>query len=205
MSASERFVRVLTERTLKGSSHDVRGGYNEGDFALYWVCCTLGWLGTLLKHEYKHGPKTDAPRNRNAGTSLVVTPMRLLFRFGWRCPGEKRQIAHVDQGPSNSNIDNLAYLCLEHHDPYDSKTSQSKGLTPNELVAYRTKLYKYLEEKMPIPWPDATPIKGKASKQHSAQIPLELYDRRLKIYHSARNFIIHVNNYYASVKLQRAR
>ena len=33
------------------------------------------------------------------------------------------------------------YLCLDHHDYYDSKTSQSKGLTANEVKAYRDDLY----------------------------------------------------------------
>jgi hypothetical protein len=38
------------------------------------------------------------------------------------------QIAHLDHDNKNSELDNLAFLCLEHHDQYDSKTSQSKGL-----------------------------------------------------------------------------
>jgi hypothetical protein len=71
------------------------------------------------------------------------------------------------------------------------------------LLAYRGHLYEYVKEQMPISWPDATPVKGKASKKPSAQIPVELYDRRLKIYHSARDLIIHVMQ-YAAVELQRA-
>lgn len=51
------------------------------------------------------------------------------------------QIAHVDGDRANSSLNNLAWLCLEHHDKFDSKTSQSKGYTINELKSYRDKLY----------------------------------------------------------------
>jgi hypothetical protein len=116
---------------------------------------------------------------------------------------KKGQIAHVDHDPSNSDFENFAFLCMEHHDQYDSKTRQSKGLTQKELLTYRRHLYEYVKEQMPISWPDAMPVQGKASKKHSAPIPVELYDRRLKIYHSARDLIIHVIR-YASVELQQA-
>src|SRR5713226_5726514 len=51
------------------------------------------------------------------------------------------QIAHLDKDPSNSAEDNLAFLCLPHHDQYDSSTSQSKGFTKEEVKAYRARLY----------------------------------------------------------------
>jgi hypothetical protein len=51
------------------------------------------------------------------------------------------QIAHLDQDNSNFDEDNLAFLCLPHHDEYDSKTSQRKGLTVNEVKAFRKELY----------------------------------------------------------------
>lgn len=50
------------------------------------------------------------------------------------------QIAHIDRDSSNSNISNLAWLCLEHHDQYDSRTSQSKGMIPGELIKYKSAL-----------------------------------------------------------------
>jgi hypothetical protein len=54
---------------------------------------------------------------------------------------EKRgQIAHLDQDRTNGNPDNLAFLCLEHHDQYDGTTSQSKGLTLQEVKRYRAQL-----------------------------------------------------------------
>lgn len=50
------------------------------------------------------------------------------------------QIAHLDGDPSNSESDNLCFLCLTHHDDYDTKRSQSKGLTITEVKRYRTGL-----------------------------------------------------------------
>lgn len=59
---------------------------------------------------------------------------------------KKGQIAHLDGNPSNNCLDNLAFLCLDHHDEYDTKTSQSKGLTPQELRSYRKELHEHVEE-----------------------------------------------------------
>ena len=51
------------------------------------------------------------------------------------------QIAHLNHDPSDPRFENLVWLCLEHHDEYDGKTSQSKGITPDEVRAYRDQLY----------------------------------------------------------------
>ena len=53
---------------------------------------------------------------------------------------KKGQIGHLDGDPNNNEPDNLAWLCFDHHDEYDSRTSQSKGLTRAELQSYRTEL-----------------------------------------------------------------
>ena len=55
--------------------------------------------------------------------------------------GVKRgQIAHLDRDRTNNTIANLAYLCLEHHDAYDSTSRQSKGFSAREVRAYRAEL-----------------------------------------------------------------
>lgn len=54
------------------------------------------------------------------------------------------QIAHLDGNASNNAIQNLAFLCLEHHDKFDGSTSQSKGYTIQEVKDYRRMLYDYL-------------------------------------------------------------
>lgn len=79
------------------------------------------------------------------------TQTEVLQRSGRRCclcvgldnnNAEKEgQIAHLDQDRSNNEESNLVFLCLEHHNQYDSKTSQSKGLTKDEVRTYRDRLY----------------------------------------------------------------
>jgi hypothetical protein len=59
---------------------------------------------------------------------------------------KKGQIAHLDHNHQNNVINNLAFLCLEHHDEYDTRTSQSKGWTIKEAKQYRTRLYEAIEE-----------------------------------------------------------
>jgi hypothetical protein len=51
------------------------------------------------------------------------------------------QIAHLNHDPNNSRFENLVWLCLEHHDEYDGRTSQSKGITIEEVREYRDRLY----------------------------------------------------------------
>ena len=57
----------------------------------------------------------------------------------------KGQIAHLDQDASNSTFDNLAFLCFDHHDEYDSRTNVSKGLQQAEVTQWRDELYKEME------------------------------------------------------------
>lgn len=65
---------------------------------------------------------------------------------------EKRgQIAHLDHDPSNNAPDNLAFLCLPHHDDYDTRRSQSKGLTIDEVKRYRTELWAFVGKNLPAP------------------------------------------------------
>ena len=56
---------------------------------------------------------------------------------------KKGQLAHLDGNPSNNVLDNLAYLCFDHHDELDTKPSQSKGLTVLEVRRYRNDLYEH--------------------------------------------------------------
>lgn len=53
----------------------------------------------------------------------------------------KGQIAHLNRKPSDNRFENLVWLCFDHHDEYDSGTSQSKGLTHGEVKYYRERLY----------------------------------------------------------------
>ena len=53
----------------------------------------------------------------------------------------KGQISHLNHDASDSKFENLVFLCFEHHDEYDSRTSQSKGLREPEVRHWRDKLY----------------------------------------------------------------
>ena len=79
------------------------------------------------------------------------TELLVLDNSRRRCPlcyklkgdlTEKRgQIAHLDQNPANYAEGNLAWLCLEHHSEYDSRTSQHKNYTMAEVKNARDDLY----------------------------------------------------------------
>lgn len=78
------------------------------------------------------------------------TETDILLQCGRRCclcfglhgdlEPKRGQIAHIDHDASNNLATNLAFLCLAHHDEYDSRTSQSKGFTIHELRTYRDRL-----------------------------------------------------------------
>ncbi len=72
------------------------------------------------------------------------------------------QIAHLDGRNDNNDMDNLAFMCFEHHDQYDSRTSQSKGLTPQEARRFRRDLHEVIERawNQPVAIGKAT-IRGK--------------------------------------------
>lgn len=54
---------------------------------------------------------------------------------------KKGQVAHLDHDPSNSAYENLAWMCLPHHDECDSKSSQTKNYSEYEVKKYRQALY----------------------------------------------------------------
>ena len=54
------------------------------------------------------------------------------------------QIAHVDRDRTNHDLSNLAYLCMKHHNAYDSLPSQSSRYKAAELLEYRGLLYSQL-------------------------------------------------------------
>lgn len=78
----------------------------------------------------------------------VITKSRrrcaLCFGLHGSLKKKQGQIAHVDQDPSNYDFDNLAFLCLPHHNEYDSTTRQAKNYTEREIKYHRDKLYEHL-------------------------------------------------------------
>lgn len=79
-------------------------------------------------------------------TDLLVHSRRrcaLCFGLAHDVGVKRGQIAHLDQNPENNDLANLVWLCLEHHDQYDGRTRQSKGLTLGEMRHYRSDLYAF--------------------------------------------------------------
>lgn len=102
------------------------------------------------------------------------------------------QIAHVDQDNGNADIENLVFLCLEHHDQYDSKNSQSKGITEKEVKYYRSTLYDLIEKSNQSPWVLINSSEGSPVGVSRERLPVEIFDRRIEIYRILRSFILKV-------------
>lgn len=80
--------------------------------------------------------------------------------------GEKAgQIAHIDRDNRNRSPENLAYLCLDHHNRYDSGPSQAKGLTPGELRACKDALEEEVRRRLPrVAAPEIPAVAARPSK-----------------------------------------
>jgi len=94
-------------------------------------------------------PKSSARRKTPGGTEAAVllkSKRRCCLCYGLSGDDSQKpgQLAHIDRDPSYGDESNLAFLCLKHHDQYDTRTSQSKGLTPDELRHHRDALYAHL-------------------------------------------------------------
>lgn len=91
------------------------------------------------------------PRKKNTQNEkevLIRSARRCCLCFGLENDFslKRGQIAHLDHDRSNDLLDNLVFLCLEHHDEYDSRTSQSKSLQGVEVKTYRDLLYQHVEQ-----------------------------------------------------------
>lgn len=77
---------------------------------------------------------------------LLRSKRRCCLCFGLKADIKVKagQIAHVDHDPFNNDLDNLVWLCLSHHDQYDSIPRQTKGITLEEIKLYRAQLYSKL-------------------------------------------------------------
>ncbi|MFN5950133.1 MAG: hypothetical protein ACK5ZC_09305 [Pirellulaceae bacterium] len=75
---------------------------------------------------------------------LLKSRRRCCLCFGLNGTDEvkKGQLAHLDGNNENFTEDNLAFLCFEHHDEYDSIPRLSKGLREKEVKQYREQLYR---------------------------------------------------------------
>lgn len=76
------------------------------------------------------------------------------------------QIAHLDRSPDNDSPENLAYLCLPHHNKYDSIPRQTKRLTEGEVRRYKALLLVAIESgALPQTAKNPKPKSGKKLKK----------------------------------------
>ena len=84
------------------------------------------------------------PIPKATATNILVCSRRrccLCFGLNGDYKVKRGQIAHLDRDSTNAAEDNLAFLCLEHHDAYDSGPGQTRGFTPDEAKHYKSLLY----------------------------------------------------------------
>jgi hypothetical protein len=103
---------------------------------------------------------------------------------------KKGQLAHIDKDRANSVAENLVFLCLEHHNDFDSRQSQAKGYTAAELKLYREQLYEFIEG-TPLHLLSTSKSSAGTQKQKAPKFPMtsDLYDRRYAIYETSKSFI----------------
>lgn len=145
-----------------------------------------------MKNERVRGPRVKAPQG-TVDSVLIASGRRCCICFGLnRDTGLKSgQVAHLDRERDNNNEDNLAFLCLDHHDHYDSKTSQRKNFTITEVKHYRQDLYGALElcRQNPVSFGEVSSepaighyVRVNGGKAHSAELLIsKLLDGRYHI------------------------
>jgi len=95
--------------------------------------------------------------SKTVETKLLLLCRRrccLCFYLHNRGDVRRGQIAHLNHDPSDGTVENLVYLCLDHHDEFDSATSQSKGLTSGEVSHFRDQLHQHfaqIDERVSVP------------------------------------------------------
>src|SRR5688500_7944698 len=92
-----------------------------------------------------HG--TQGNPRRDTDVHLLEEPLLLLplLLAEGRGRGEEGTACAPRRRHENAAEDNLVFLCLEHHDEYDSTTRLSKGLREQEVRGWRDELYKEME------------------------------------------------------------
>jgi hypothetical protein len=115
-----------------------------------------------------------------AGDVLLRSARRCALCYGLDgdLRRKKGQIAHIDQDSTHSTEDNLVFLCLEHHDEYDSKTRLVKGLTEVEIREYKQRLLGAIKRGEHR---DAPRDEGRARRRCHLPLPLPILQEQLKL------------------------
>jgi Uncharacterized protein conserved in bacteria (DUF2321) len=140
------------QRSIPGYFHQPRvGGWTPVPIPAYCQCGeAFPWTSKPQVPGAQLAAIASKPRSRRRKLP-PTTERQILLSSGRRCcicwgldhkiATVRGQIAHLDHDRNNHDADNLAFLCLPHHDEYDSTPSQSKGLSRDEVRRYRASLY----------------------------------------------------------------
>jgi hypothetical protein len=131
--------------------------------------------------------KPFSPKVQDAVLLECQRRCALCFFYSTDTRVKKRgQVAHIDN-PADVRAENAAYLCTKHHDAYDSRSRQSKGMTPAELRRYKAALVEYISGPMAGPKPGAADEHWRGSG-----VSLEVFDRRVPTYRKTVEFLRYV-------------
>ena len=148
----------------------------------------------IRRSDPKRSKRPDIPRV--VQTSILMKSRRrcaLCFFLEFGTTVVRGQIAHIDRDRENNGEGNLAYLCLRHHDEYDSTTTQSKRFLPGELTEAKVALEAWAQKKITEDLEPAPLGQNEIPKVRS-RVRLELFDRRVPIYRAFHRFIVSVSS-----------
>jgi len=117
----------------------------------------------------------------------------LCYYFDFDTSFKKGQLAHIDRNPNNNSESNLVYLCLRHHDEYDTSPSQTKKLTPEEVMDAKRDIEKSIENKVSIVFPEPqVNVQFDKTLGETKGISVEVYKLRYPIFGAFIKFILSV-------------
>jgi hypothetical protein len=89
-------------------------------------------------------PRAHIPKSIETEVLFASCRRCCLCFYIDRVDGEQNgQLAHLNKNSADPRFDNLVWLCVKHHDTYDTRRSQTKGYTASEVRRYRDRLYKH--------------------------------------------------------------
>lgn len=85
---------------------------------------------------------------------LVDCRRRCCLCYFWGNDSSEKvgQIAHIERSPSNNDYNNLVYLCFKHHNEYDRRESQGKGITQEEVRQAKKRLNDFMRTTNEVSW-----------------------------------------------------
>ncbi len=77
------------------------------------------------------------------------------------------QLAHIDRDASNDAEGNVIFLCLIHHNQYDTKSSQAKGWLPAELTEIKRRFEQAIVDRRHLVSPAAIATAGRETDRET--------------------------------------